>query len=151
ANDFLKAGGKKPLFNVEYVALKKTVNANDGEYSIKINRQLKEVKKTDMVILPALYGDIDAAISANEDAIPWIQEMYAKGSEVASLCIGAFLLAETGLVNGKKCSTHWAFCDLFRKRFPEVEMVDGSVITDEGRLYSSGGANSLWNLLLYLL
>src|SRR5690606_25146332 len=99
---------------------------------------------------PALYGDIDKAIAANNKAFSWIQQMYTKGSEVASLCIGAFLLAETGLVNGKKLSTHWAYYDLFRNKYPEVEIADGSVITDEGRLYSSGGANSLWNLPLYL-
>ena len=151
ANDFLKSSGKRPLFDVEYVAIKSAVSANDGEYSIKIDRQLKDIKKTDLVVLPAIYGDVDKAIKANEDAIPWVTTMYAKGSEVASLCIGAFLLGETGLVNGKKCSTHWAYYNQFRERFPEVEIVDGSVITDEGRLYSSGGANSLWNLLLYLL
>ena len=55
------------------------------------------------------------------------------------------------MADGKKCSTHWAYYDEFRQRFPQVEIVDGAVITDEGRLYSSGGANSLWNLLLYLL
>jgi len=151
ANEFLKASGKRPLFDVEYVALKKTVSTNDGEYAIKIDRVLKEVNKTDVVILPALYGDIEQAINANARAIPWIQQMYMNGSEVASLCIGAFLLAETGLVNGRKCSTHWAYYNLFRQRFPDVEIVDGAVITDEGRLYSSGGASSLWNLLLYLL
>ena len=94
---------------------------------------------------------MDDAIRANQKAIPWIVQMHAKGSEVASLCIGAFLLAETGLMKGKKCSTHWAYFDAFRQKYPEVEIVDGSVITDEGKLYSSGGANSLWNLLLYLL
>lgn len=151
ANDFLKSSGKKPLFDVEYVGLKNSVAANDGEYVIKINRRLKDIRKTDLVVLPALYGDVDNAVMANAKAIPWIKQMYANGSEVASLCIGAFLLGETGLVNGKKCSTHWAYYNQFRERFPEVEIVDGSVITDEGRLYSSGGANSLWNLLLYLL
>lgn len=151
ANEFLKQAGKKPIFKVEYVGLKKTINANDGEYAIKIDRLLKDVSYTDLLILPALYGDIDKAITANKKALPWIQQMYSKGSELASLCIGAFLLAETGLVNGKKCSTHWAYYDLFRNKYPEVEIADGSVITDEGRLYSSGGANSLWNLLLYLL
>jgi transcriptional regulator GlxA family with amidase domain len=151
ANDFLLAQGKRPLFDVEYAAVKNSVTANDGEYAIRINRQLKDVKKTDLVVIPAIYGDVDAAIEANKNAIAWVQQVYAKGSEVASLCIGAFLLAETGLINGRKCSTHWAYYDLFRQKFPEVEIVDGSVITDEGRLYSSGGANSLWNLLLYLL
>jgi transcriptional regulator GlxA family with amidase domain len=151
ANDLLRSSGKKPLFDVEYVGLKKAIAANDGEYLIKTDRQLKDMRKTDLVVLPALYGDVDNAIKANAKAIPWIRQMYAKGSEVASLCIGAFLLGETGLMNGKKCSTHWAYYNQFRERFPEVDIVDGTVITDEGRLYSSGGANSLWNLLLYLL
>lgn len=151
ANDFLQSTGRKPLFEVEYVGLEKEISTNDGEYTVRIDRLLNEVKKTDLVILPALYGDVEAALEANADALPWVQRMYQKGSEVASLCIGAFLLAEAGLVNGKKCSTHWAFYDRFRDRYPEVEMVDGAVITDEGRLYSSGGASSLWNLLLYLL
>ncbi len=151
ANEFLISAGKRPLFDVEYVGLKDVVKANDGEYTIRINRQLKDIGKTDLVILPALYGDIEAAIQANARAIPWIKRMYEYGSEIASLCIGAFLLGESGLMDGRKCSTHWAYYNLFKERFPKIEIVDGSVITDEGRLYSSGGANSLWNLLLYLL
>lgn len=151
ANEFLMGSGKQPFFTVEYVGLKKHISANDGEYTINIDRLLNEVDRTDLVVLPALYGDVSEALNKNKEAIPWIKRMYAGGSEVASLCIGAFLLAEAGLVNHRKCSTHWAYYDLFRKKFPDVEIADGSVITDEGRLYSSGGANSLWNLLLYLL
>lgn len=151
ANDFLKASGKQPIFDVEYVGMKNFVSANDGEYSIKIDRLLKDLKKTDLIVLPAIYGDVGKALKANEEAIPYIQHLFRNGSEVASLCVGAFLLAETGLVNGKKCSTHWAYYNEFRNRYPEVEIVDGSVITDEGKIYSSGGANSLWNLVLYLL
>lgn len=151
ANDFLAAKGKNPLFKVEYVAMKKNIDVSNGAYSIKIDRLLKDIRATDLLVIPAIYGDVDTAMTANEKAIPWMQQMYAKGCEMASLCIGAFLLAETGLLDGKKCSTHWAYYDVFRQRFPSVEMVDGSIITDEGRIYSSGGANSCWNLLLYLL
>ncbi|HMG16491.1 MAG TPA: helix-turn-helix domain-containing protein, partial [Saprospiraceae bacterium] len=71
--------------------------------------------------------------------------------EIASLCIGAFLLASTGLLKGKKCSTHWDFANQFRAMFPDVELVDGSIITESQGVYSSGGANSYWNLLLYLV
>jgi transcriptional regulator GlxA family with amidase domain len=91
------------------------------------------------------------AISKNQKLLPWINEQYNKGAEVASLCVGAFLLASTGLLNGKKCSTHWGFQNEFREMFPDVEVVDGSIITEEYRLYSSGGANSYWNLLLHLV
>ncbi|MEI2749290.1 MAG: helix-turn-helix domain-containing protein [Ferruginibacter sp.] len=73
------------------------------------------------------------------------------GAEVASLCIGAFLLASTGLLNGKKCSTHWLYANEFRRMFPEVDLVDGSIITEEQGIYSSGGASSYWNLLLHLV
>ncbi|MCE3260064.1 MAG: transcriptional regulator, AraC family, partial [Bacteroidetes bacterium] len=64
---------------------------------------------------------------------------------------GAFLLASTGLLNGKKCSSHWNAANEFRSMFPEVEFVDGSIITEDNGIYSSGGANSYWSLLLYLV
>jgi transcriptional regulator GlxA family with amidase domain len=67
------------------------------------------------------------------------------------LCIGAFLLAETGLLNGKKCSTHWAYIQEFKQRYPQIEVEDGAVITAHDNIYSSGGANSLLNLVLYLI
>lgn len=151
ANQLLQASGKQPLFEVEFVGLEKNIKAQDGEYTVTTHRLLEDVSNTDLVIIPALYGNMDQAIELNKKAIPWILSMHAKGSEIASLCIGAFLLGATGLLKGKKCSTHWALYNEFRQKFPEVEIVDGSIITDEGKIYSSGGANSIWNLLLYLL
>ena len=151
ANQFLESMGKQPMFEVEYVGLKKTVSANDGEYFIKIDRLISEVNETDLVVIPALYGSMPNAVKENEKAIPWIQQIHKNGAEVASLCVGAFLLGATGLIDGKKCSTHWAYYNEFKETYPNVEIVDGGVITEEGTIYSSGGANSLWNLLLYLL
>jgi transcriptional regulator GlxA family with amidase domain len=151
ANQFLAASGKKPLFNVQLVGAKKEVKLNDGIFSVHTDKQLKDIKKSDLVLIPALFGDMQTAISKNKVLLPWINEQYKKGAEVASLCVGAFLLASTGLLNGKKCSTHWGFQNEFRQLFPEVEVVDGSVITEEHRIYSSGGANSYWSLLLHLL
>jgi transcriptional regulator GlxA family with amidase domain len=150
-NQFLVASGKKPLFKVQLVGAKKEVKLNDGLYSVHTDMQLKDVTKTDLVFIPALFGDMKMAISQNEKLIPWIKEQYAKGAEVASLCVGAFLLASTGLLDGKKCSTHWGFQNEFREMFPEVNVQDGAIITEEHRIYSSGGANSYWNLLLHLV
>ncbi|GAB3007249.1 helix-turn-helix domain-containing protein [Niabella terrae] len=151
ANELLLSSGKSAAFDVEYIGLKRSVQVNDGEYMISTHRLLKDVETTDLILLPALYGDLQIAVKANLKAVSWIRSMYENGSEVASLCLGAFLLAKTGLLDGKSCSTHWAYYDQFRYTFPQVEVVDGSVITDLGRLYSSGGAHSLWSLLLYLL
>ena len=151
ANEFLTVFGKKPVFKVEYVGLNEYVPANNGEYSIKTDRLLKDVTHTDLLIIPPAFGDTDTGIQANAEAIPYFKKLHKNGSSLASLCIGAFLLAETGLLNGKKCSTHWAHINEFKEKYPLVEVEDGAVITEHDNIYSSGGASSLWNLILYLL
>ena len=150
-NQFLVASGKVALFDVQLVGLSKEIKLNNSLFSVHTDALIKDVKKTDLIFIPAISGDIVTALELNKDLIPWIIEQYKKGAELASLCIGAFLLASTGLLNGKKCSTHWNRSNEFRNMFPDVELVDGSIITEEQGIYSSGGANSYWNLLLYLV
>lgn len=151
ANEFLAVAGKKPLFEVEYVGMTDYVPASGGEYTIRTDRLIRDVTETDLLVIPPTYGSMESGIQANAEAIPYFRELHQRGSSLASLCAGAFLLAETGLLKGKKCSTHWAHMKEFKARYPEVELEDGAVITEHGNIYSSGGANSLWNLLLYLV
>lgn len=151
ANEFLTAFGKKPVFNVEYVGLNEYVPANNGEYMVKTDRLLKDVTCTDLLIIPPTFGDTVKGLEANAEAIPYFKKLHQNGASLASLCIGAFLLAETGLLNGKKCSTHWAHIHEFKEKYPLVEVEDGAVITEHDNIYSSGGANSLWNLILYMV
>jgi transcriptional regulator GlxA family with amidase domain len=151
ANDMLVASGKKPLFQVQLVAAKKQVKLMNDLVTVHPDKTIDEVRKTDLVIIPAISGDIPTALNKNEKLVPWIIEQHAKGAEVASLCIGSFILASTGLIDGKKCSSHWLTADIFREMFPEVNLVDGSILSEENGIYSSGGANSYWTLLLYLL
>jgi len=150
-NRFLVLSGKDPLFNIELVGLEKEIKLNDGLYCVHPNKLLTQVEKSDLVIIPALYGDISVAIEANRKFVPWIVSQYGQGAEIASLCIGTFLLAATGLLNGKKCSTHWGFINELHAMFPDVIVQDGSIVTEENGLYTSGGATSYWNLLLHLV
>lgn len=151
ANNFLQAVGRKPLFDVQLVGHKDAISLMDGLVTVHPDKTIGEVKKTDLIFIPAISGDVQEALKRNKAYIPWIVDQHQKGSEVASLCIGAFLLADTGLLNGKKCSTHWLSANEFRSMFPDVELVDGSIISEENGIYSSGGANSYWSLLLYIL
>lgn len=150
-NQFLQASGREPLFDVKLVGTKKEVKLDNSLFSVHTDLLLHEMTKADLIFIPAISGPTDRAIALNKELLPWIADRYKDGSEVASLCIGAFLLAATGLLDGKKCSTHWNSANEFRTMFPQVELVDGSIITEEQGLYSSGGANSYWNLLLYLV
>jgi transcriptional regulator GlxA family with amidase domain len=150
-NTFFVEAGHEAHFHVELVGAERDIELNDGILTIHVDKLLEEVSKTDLVVIPAIGGDVQYAIDSNHALIPWIVDRYKEGAEVASLCIGAFLLAETGLVNGLTCSTHWLFANEFRRRYPEVTLVDQRVVTDQNGTYSSGGANSHWNLLMYLV
>lgn len=150
-NEFYKVAELQPAFDVKLVGLTKEVSLNDGLFSVHPDYTIQNAPKADLIIIPALSGNLQNALQKNEDFTPWIKEQHKNGSEVASLCIGAFLLASTGLLNGKSCSTHWLFANEFRNMFPEIILTDDRVITEQNGIYSSGGASSYWNLLLYLV
>ncbi|MDB5149895.1 MAG: helix-turn-helix protein [Mucilaginibacter sp.] len=151
ANDFLQAIGRQPVFDVQMVGLVKEVKVHGGMFSVHPDVLLSELQKSDIVIIPAISGDLENAVNVNQDFVPWIINQYNNGAEVASLCIGSFILASTGLLNGKECSSHWITADKFRSMFPEVTLVDGRIVTEQQGLYSSGGATSYWSLLLLLI
>jgi transcriptional regulator GlxA family with amidase domain len=150
-NGFLEAAGKPPFFTIQLVGLSKEVKLHGGMFTVHIDLLLHEVEKTDLIIVPAVSGDLKAGIQKNESLIPWMVEQYGKGAELVSLCVGSFLLASTGLLNGKECSSHWQTVNEFREMFPAVTLVDHRIVTEQEGLYSSGGANAYWNLLLYLV
>lgn len=150
-NEFYKAKGAPPLFKVQLVGLAKETSLTGGLFTVNTDATLEDVKKTDLIIIPALDGDIKEAIEKNREFIPWIEQQYKSGAEVASLCLGAFLLASTGLLKGRKCATHWMAENTFRAMFPDVNLVTEKIITDEQGIYSSGGAFSYLNLILYLI
>lgn len=151
ANAFLEQRGKQPIFTIQLVALSRTPRVYDGYFSVQPDATIASVKKTDLIIIPPVNGNMTEVLAVNSKFFPWINQQHADGAEVASLCVGAFLLAGTGLLNEKKCSTHWSAEHLFRNMFPAVNLVSEKIITDEDGIYSSGGANSFWNLLLYLV
>jgi transcriptional regulator GlxA family with amidase domain len=90
-------------------------------------------------------------MKGNRLLIDWIAKQYRAGAEIASICTGAFMLASSGLLDGKNCSTHWAAADTFRSMFPEVHLQADKLITDENGIYTNGGAYSFLNLIIYLI
>ncbi|CAM3710370.1 GlxA family transcriptional regulator [Mucilaginibacter galii] len=150
-NHFFAAKGQQPVFKVQLVGLADKTPISGGLFTVNADLVLEQVDKTDLIIIPALDGEITMAVKNNEEFIPWIIDQHRNGAEVASLCMGAFLLASTGLLKGKKCATHWMAAGQFRQMFPEVELVTEKIITDEQGIYSSGGAFSYLNLILYLI
>ncbi|MBK7105106.1 MAG: helix-turn-helix domain-containing protein [Ignavibacteriae bacterium] len=150
-NNFFKEAGHEPFFNVQLIGLTKEVKLNFGTVAIHTDNTIEKAKQANLIIVPAISGNILNAIEVNKKFIPFILDQYNGGAEIASLCIGAFLLASTGLLDEKQCSTHWLFANQFREMFPNVKFAEDKIITDQNGIYTSGGATSYWNLLLYLI
>lgn len=151
ANCYLERHGGKPMFKVQLAGLSSQISLKGGIYSVHPEVVLSQLKKTDLILIPAFEEDIATSLKKNEAIIPWLVKQYKSGAELASLCTGAFLLAATGLLQDKNCSTHWQAAPDFQKLFPDVQLVTDKIITDEHGIYTSGGAFSSANLVLYII
>ena len=151
ANEYWKASGRKTLFKIELAGLSKEVDFYDGLFTVKPHKHISSITKTNLIIIPSLNHNYQKAVKENKELIAWIDKQYKRGTEIASICTGAFMLASSGLLDGKSCSTHWAAADNFRSMFPEVNLQTDQLITDENGIYTNGGAYSFLNLVIYLV
>ncbi|MGF7037752.1 GlxA family transcriptional regulator [Mucilaginibacter lappiensis] len=142
---------RKEVFKIELVGVSKTVDFHGGLFSAHPHKQISEIKRTDLVIIPSLNHNYHQSTAVNTELVDWISKQYREGAALASICTGAFLLAEAGLLDGKSCSTHWSAEEDFRKRYPKVNLQTDKLITDEQGIYTNGGAYSFLNLVLYLV
>lgn len=151
ANAYYKESGKRELFKIELAGISKQVEFYEGLFTVKPHTNIAAVKKTDLIIIPSLNHNYQKAVKENQLFIDWIEQQYKHGAEIASICTGAFMLASSGLLDGKSCSTHWAAADNFRAMFPKVNLQTDKLITDENGIYTNGGAYSFLNLMIYLV
>lgn len=150
ANQFWQQAGNPPRLTIHIAGDVPELKMDDGYFTIH-PVELDKITRSDLVIIPSIFASYAMAIEQNRKLIDWIARQYQMGSEVATMCSGAFLLAATGLLNGRTCSTHWNAADEFRMMFPQVKVAEDKVITDENGIYTNGGGYSFLNLILYLI
>jgi len=151
ANEYWKQSGRRELFKIELAGISKEVEYYGGLFTVKPHTHISAITKTNLIIIPSLNHNYQKAVKANKLLIEWVEKQYKHGAEIASICTGAFMLASSGLLDGKTCSTHWAAADTFRTMFPEVNLQTDKLITDENGIYTNGGAYSFLNLVIYLI
>jgi transcriptional regulator GlxA family with amidase domain len=149
-NDFMRYQGKSPFYDIEVVGLVKSIKLSNGLYTISADKTISQIERTDVIVLPLLCGNFKKAIRENEKYTDWLINQYHKGTEVVCLCVGSFYLASTGLLDNRKCAVHWAARNEFKEMFPNIKIIDNSIITDEKGIYTCGGGYSYLNLLLYI-
>ncbi|HYC87154.1 MAG TPA: helix-turn-helix domain-containing protein [Chryseosolibacter sp.] len=151
ANKFWKDTGRKEVFKVELAGISTEVEFYGGLFAARPHTNISSIARTNLVIIPSLNHNYARAVKPNHKLVDWIAHQYRNGAEVASICTGAWLLATSGLLDGKSCSTHWSAADAFRAEFPKVNLQPDQLITDEYGIYTNGGAYSFLNLMIYLV
>ncbi|MBE0538814.1 MAG: helix-turn-helix domain-containing protein [Ignavibacterium sp.] len=151
ANEYWKQTGRKELFTIQLAGISKKVDFYNGLFTVKPHTNISAIKKTNLIIIPSLNHNYHESVKSNKTLIDWIAKQYKNGAEVASICTGAFMLASSGLLDGRNCSTHWSAADNFRFMFPNVKLQTDRLITDENGIYTNGGAYSFLNLMIYLV
>ncbi|HXA00895.1 MAG TPA: DJ-1/PfpI family protein, partial [Cytophagaceae bacterium] len=142
ANEYWKKIVRKELFTIQLAGISKKVEFYEGLFTVKPHTTISAITKTNLIIIPSLNHNYQKAVKGNKALIDWIAKQYKDGAEIASICTGAFMLASTGLLDGKSCSTHWAAAENFRSMFPKANLQTDKLITDENGIYTNGGAYS---------
>ncbi|GHO56916.1 DJ-1/PfpI family protein [Ktedonobacter robiniae] len=105
----------------------------------------------DIVVVPGGNLGIIAHVRAQDEIIQWIARSASQSTLMTSVCSGAFLLAQTGLLNGKRATTHWAALDLFEQQFPQIQVQRTGKFVDEGTIITSAGVTAGFNMALHVV
>ncbi|MET0635267.1 MAG: helix-turn-helix domain-containing protein [Chitinophagaceae bacterium] len=115
-------------------------------------RSVDDPYEPELILVPSFTtDDMATTIQDNKEFIPWIIQNYKSGAQLASFCTGAFLMGATGLLKGKVATTHVDACPAFARLYPDVLLMPEKTVTQDGRVFTSGGSTSTFHLLLHLV
>jgi len=150
ANQYLKEKDQPPYYDIQLVGADFEQPVSNSYFSIHSLTPIGKIERTDYIIIPA-FEPGENMMTKYATTLAWIVKQYNNGAEVASLCSGVFLLAATGLLDGKLCSTHWRAESKFKSMFPKVRLAIDRIVTDYNGIYTAGGSMSAFNLCLYMI
>lgn len=119
--------------------------------TMSVDVALDALDHTDLVLVPGFLFSLREALPAFGRYRDWLCRQHRQGAFIASMCTATFMLAEAGLLDGVQATTHWAFADLMRRRYPAVRLDERRILCEDGRLISSAGASAAMDLLLHLI
>jgi len=123
----------------------------DGAIEIKPDMAITAVRKSDLIFIPTTGLDIEHVLERNAPVVPWLRRWHKRGAAIASVCSGVGLIAATGMLDGKRATTHWAIADKFRELYPRVKWMPELMVTEDHGFYCGGGVHAALDLSLYLV
>ncbi len=123
----------------------------NNRLGIQTDVHWKELGQIDLLIVPAFSGDYAVILQQNKELISWLKAHRKNIRRIASLCFGAGLLAAAGILDKHPVTTHWMFADQLKEMYPDIQLKKNSIITEKNGVFTSGGAYTSLNLLIYLI
>lgn len=152
ANDVARARKQADKINtIEVVGTNSSQVKLSGGLAIRTARKLQQVRNTDLIFVPGIWGNPRAAIRSQPQLLSWLQQQSQQGATICSITTGSYFLAEAGLLDGKPATTHWRFFDDFQKRYPAVKLQRKRFITAADNLFCTGSVNAARDLMLHFI
>ena len=141
----------KPRFNVTTASQDGREVDCDGPLKITPMMDIHDVHKTDLIFVPTTGLSVDDVVERNAEVVPWLKRWQKRGAAIASVCSGVGLVAATGMLDGKRATTHWALAQRFREMYPNVKWMPELMVTEDRGFYCGGGVHASLDLSLYLV
>jgi transcriptional regulator GlxA family with amidase domain len=142
----------QPLFRVRTVTIDGGPVRCSGGFSLSPEASLTEVDRTDIVIIPTTGMDLEARLAeAGETLLPWLRRQHGQGAVITGVCMGSALIAESGLLDGRTATAHWALGEQMAARWPQVHWKPELFVTEDTRVICSGGLYGSIDVSLYLV
>jgi transcriptional regulator GlxA family with amidase domain len=123
----------------------------DGPIHIQPMAAIKDIRKTDLIFIPTTGLSLDDVVERNALVVPWLKRWRKRGAAIASVCSGVGLVAATGMLDGKRATTHWGLAQRFREKYPNVKWMPELMVTEDRGFYCGGGVHAALDLSLYLV
>jgi len=135
-----------PVFDFAVCAPEPGLVATTGGFSIHVEHDLSRATEADLVCVPAMKTDDPVP----PEVLDTLRVAHARGARILSVCSGAFVLGEAGLLDGIECTTHWRYTDALSARFPEAKVVPEVLYVDAGQVVTSAGTAAGLDACLHL-
>jgi transcriptional regulator GlxA family with amidase domain len=141
----------EPRFRVTTVSVDGQPVVGGAGVQVVPDRPLSAIEHTNLVLIPSGGTDLDLLIKKSAPIIPWLRELHQKGALIAGVCTGVAILAEAGLLEGRRATTHWAVADQYRERYPNVDWQPQFLVTEDRGVLCGGGVYASIDLSLYIV
>src|SRR5215469_16093949 len=149
--NYLTGTPQVPRFRVTTASIDGQAVRCDGPIRVQPDTALTAIRKTDLIFIPTTGMDVDNVVERNARVVPWLRRWHKRGAAIASVCSGVGLVAATGLLDGKRATTHWGLADRFREKYPKVNWMPELMVTEDRGMYCGGGMHAALDLTLYLV